>query len=105
VQIAEAVADLGAPEEHYALVEAPVLAQVLKEFTPIHVFHHEDDMVLGLEEEVELDQAGVVCKVHYVLLGLGALQVLALDDHVLLQALHGLQLVVLALLDQQHLPE
>jgi len=104
VQLGHAVADLRTPEFDYGFVETPVLAEVEEQLAAVHILHDENDVVFGLEVKVEFHEAIVVGKVHDVLLGLGAFKILAFDDHVFLEALHGLEFVVL-LLHQQHLPE
>jgi hypothetical protein len=105
VQVLEAEADLGGVEAHALLVELLLLLEVEEELATIDVVHDEVELLARLERVVEVDEERVDELLENVLLGLGVLHLVALDNGLLVEHLHGVDLASVLLGDLDHFAE
>ena len=74
---------------------------MLKEFAPLNELHDEVDLELGLEAEVETHREGMIHLLENLLLQESRFDLVGLEDHVLAEALHRVDLLRVVLLDKE----
>jgi hypothetical protein len=105
VQVANGDGDLCRVESRTRLVKARHVAQVHEELAAADKAHHEEDLLVRLEHVLHADQEGVVRLEQDVLLKLGALNLVVVDDHVFAQRLHRVVLAIVLLFYEEYLSE
>mmetsp|Transcript_43174 Transcript_43174/g.109040 ORF Transcript_43174/g.109040 Transcript_43174/m.109040 type:complete len:322 (+) Transcript_43174:145-1110(+) len=103
VQVLQPQYNLSAVEARARLAELLVLLEMVEQLAAVHKVHDEEELVGCLEGVVEVHQEGVHQLLQDVALRLGVLQLVALDDGLLVEHLHGVDLAGVLLADLQHL--
>mmetsp|Transcript_9518 Transcript_9518/g.15582 ORF Transcript_9518/g.15582 Transcript_9518/m.15582 type:complete len:287 (+) Transcript_9518:501-1361(+) len=105
VEVLETKDDFGTVEASTLLAETLVALEVVEKLTTVDVVHDEEELVGGLERVVEVDEEGVAELLQNALLGARVLEFVSLDNRLLVEDLHGVDLSCVLLLHLHHLSE
>ena len=103
MQVAEGECHGERVELRSLLLELPVLAQVHEELATSDELHDKVELGVGLEHVLHADEEGVVRLLQDLLLEHRRLDLVVVEDHVLAQGLHGVDIISAFLLHEEHL--
>ena len=105
VKVFETAANFSTVEAGSLLIKSSRLLEMEEELTTVDVVHDKVQLVGGLERVVKVDKERVNQLLQNVLLGLGVIGFVSFHNVLLVEDLHGKDLLRSLPLDQQHLPE
>ena len=105
MKVTQCQSHLCCEESHMFFGESFDLDEVAEKLTTLNEFHEEVDALLVLEHELHVDEEGVVNRVEDIFLEADVLELLVFDDDVFADALHGVEVAVGFVLDEEHLTE
>ena len=105
MEVTEGQSHLCCEESHMFFGESFDLDEVAEKLTTLNEFHEEVDALLVLEHELHVHEEWVVNRVEDIFLKADVLELLMFNDNVLTDALHGIEVSVSFVLDEEHLTE
>jgi len=101
VEVTETDRDLHDEELHLVFGEDTLeVLKVIKQHSTLDEWHDKVDVQLILEDEIHVDQEWIVGSFEHVFLCMQVLKLITLDDQVLSDCFHGVELTVHRVLDE-----
>lgn len=96
---------LGSEELCLVLRETLYSDQVSEQLTTLDKLHEEVNSELILEDELHVDQEGMLDRIQNIFFQLDVFHLLILQNYIFSNALHGIQILVKLILHQEYLTE